>query len=110
VRSPRDKGRVERAVPGVRDDGFAGEVLATLDEARAWGRHWCLNHYGLRRHSPTQRRPLEHFQAEEQGLLLPAPPTPYDIPLWSEPKVAAISSRPSTKRATRFRIRTSGSA
>ena len=87
VRHARDKGRVERAVPGVRDDCFAGEVFTTLDDARAWGRHWCLNDYGLRRHSRTQRRPLEHFQAEEQGLLLPAPTTPYDIPLWSEPKV-----------------------
>jgi transposase len=87
VRSPRDKGRVERAVPGVRDDGFAGEVLTTLDEARARGRDWCLNDYGLRRHSRTQRRPLEHFQTEEQALLLAAPTTPYDIPLWSEPKV-----------------------
>jgi hypothetical protein len=82
-----EKGRVERAVPGVRDDGFAGEVLITLEDARAHARHWCLNDYGLRRHSRTQRRPLEHFQAEEQGLLLPAPTTPYDIPLWSEPKV-----------------------
>jgi len=87
VRSPRDKGRVERAVPGVRDDCFAGEVLTTLDAARAWARHWCLNDYGLRRHSRTQRRPLEHFQVEEQARLLPAPTTPYDIPLWSEPKV-----------------------
>lgn len=87
VRHAQDKGRVERAVPGVRDDCFAGEVLTTLEDARAWGRHWCLNDYGLRRHSRTQRRPLEHFQAEEQGLLLPAPTTPYDIPLWSEPKV-----------------------
>ena len=63
------------------------EVLTTLDEARAWCRHWCLNGYGLRRHSRTQRRPLEHFQAEEQALLLSAPSTLYDIPLWSEPKV-----------------------
>jgi hypothetical protein len=78
---------VERAVPGVRDDCFAGAVLPTLEEARAWGRHWCLNDYGLRRHSRTQRRPLEHFQVEEQGLLQPAPTTPYDIPLWSEPTV-----------------------
>jgi hypothetical protein len=75
-------------VPGVRDDCFAGEVLTTLDDARAWGRHWCLNDYGLRRHSRTQRRPLEHFQAEEQARLLPAPTSAYDIPLWSEPKVA----------------------
>lgn len=87
VRSPRDKGRVERAVPGVRDDCFAGEVLTTLDEARIHARHWCLNDYGLRRHSRTQRRPLEHFQTEEQARLLPVPTTPYDIPLWSEPKV-----------------------
>jgi transposase len=88
VRHARDKGRVERAVPGVRDDCFAGEVLTTLDEARTFGRRWCLDDYGLRRHSRTQRRPLEHFQAEEQAVLLPAPTTPYDIPLWAAPKVA----------------------
>src|SRR5436190_1729519 len=88
VRHARDKGRVERAVPGVRDDCFAGELLTTLDDARVVARRWCLEDYGLRRHSRTQRRPLEHFQAEEQPVLLPAPTTPYDIPLWSEPKVA----------------------
>ena len=88
VRQPRDKARVERAVPGVRDDCFAGEVLTTLDEARSRARRWCLEEYGLRRHSRTQRRPLEHFQAEEQPLLLPVPGTPYDIPAWSEPMVA----------------------
>jgi len=43
---------------------------------------------GERLHSRTQRRPREHFQAEEQPLLLPRPTTPYDIPLWSAPKVA----------------------
>lgn len=88
VRRPRDKGRVERAVPGVRDDCFAGEVLTTIEEARVRARHWCRDEYGLRRHSRTQRRPLEHFQAEEQPVLLPAPTTRYDVPLWSEPKVA----------------------
>jgi transposase len=88
VRRPRDKGRVERAVPGVRDDCFAGEVLTTLDDARVHARQWCLGDYGLRRHSRTQRRPLEHFHLEEHGCLLPAPTTPYDMPLWSEPKVA----------------------
>jgi len=88
VRHPRDKGRVERAVPGVRDDCFAGEILTTLDDARLLAARWCLEEYGLRRHSRTQRRPLEHFQAEEQPVLLPAPTTPYDIPLWNAPKVA----------------------
>jgi transposase len=87
VRQPRDKGRVERAVAGVRDDCFAGEALATLDDARTVARRWCVDEYGLRRHSRTQRRPLEHFQTEERGLLLSPPTAPYDIPLWSEPKV-----------------------
>src|SRR5436309_5846785 len=34
VRRPTDKARVERSVPYVRDDCFAGERLATLDQAR----------------------------------------------------------------------------
>src|SRR5574340_94519 len=88
VRHPRDKGRVERAVQTVRDDGFAGEVLTTLEDARTHARHWCRGDYGLRRHSRTQRAPREHFETEEQPRLLPRPTTPYEIPLWSEPKVA----------------------
>ncbi len=88
VRHPRDKARVERAVPGVRDDCFAGEILATLDDARVRASHWCREEYGLHRHSRTQRLPREHFEAEEQPALLPAPTAPYDIPLWSTPKVA----------------------
>jgi hypothetical protein len=88
VRHARDKGRVERAVPTVRDDCFAGEVFTTLEDARAHATRWCLDDYGLRRHSRTQRRPLEHFRTEEQPVLGAAPTTPYDIPLWSEPKVA----------------------
>jgi hypothetical protein len=87
VRHARDKARVERAVPGVRDDCFAGEILTTLDDARAHARQWCRDDYGWRRHSRTQRRPREHFEAEEQAALLPVPTTPYDIPLWSAPKV-----------------------
>ena len=35
VRHPRDKARVERAVSGVRDDCFAGEVLASASFASA---------------------------------------------------------------------------
>jgi len=88
VRHPRDKARVERAVPTVRDDCFAGEILATLNDARVHACHWCREEYGERLHSRTQRRPREHFEAEEQSMLLPPPTTAYDIPLWSHPKVA----------------------
>jgi hypothetical protein len=88
VRQPQDKGRVERAVPTVRDDCFAGETLATLDDARAWGVTWCRDDYGARRHSRTQQIPREHFARVEQPVLAPPPAGPYDIPLWADPKVA----------------------
>jgi transposase len=88
VRSPRDKGRVERSVPTVRDDCFGGEVLQTLDDAHRRARYWCAHEYGRRRHSRTLRMPLEHFEAEERPRLLPAPTALYDVPLWCEPKVA----------------------
>lgn len=88
ARSPRDKARVERAVQTVRDDCFGGERLYDLEQARAHARHWSRAEYGMRRHTRTQRLPLEHFDAEEKPALLPPPTEPYDVPLWCEPKVA----------------------
>jgi transposase len=87
VRSPRDKARVERAVQTVTDDCFAGETLRSIEQAREHARKWCLEDYGLHRHSTTQRLPREHFEAEEKPVLLPPPVEPYDIPVWSEPTV-----------------------
>jgi hypothetical protein len=88
VRRPQDKGRVERTVPLARDDCFAGEILYDLPQSRAHAAHWCREEYGLRRHTRTQQLPLEQFETEELPALLPAPTTPYDVPLWAEPKVA----------------------
>jgi len=87
VRSPRDKARVERAVSDVRADCFEGEDLLDVEHARQCGRHWCLEEYGMRRHSTTQRLPREYFEAEEQPALGPAPTGTYDVPVWYEPKV-----------------------
>ena len=88
VRHPKDKARVERTVPTVRDDCFGGERLRTLDEAREHSRRWSLDEYGMRRHTRTQRLPREHFEAEERPVLLPAPTAPYDVPIWTDCKVA----------------------
>jgi transposase len=88
VRRPTDKARCERSVPYVRDDCFGGEHLATLEQARVRAVVWCRDEAGLRRHARTQRRPREHFEASEQPHLRPAPTTPYEVPLWSDPKVA----------------------
>jgi len=87
IRSPKDKARVERAVQPTRDDCFAGEVLRNLDDAHKRAVTWCLHEYGMRRHSRTQRLPLEHFEAEEKACLLPVPTMAFEIPAWSSPKV-----------------------
>lgn len=87
ARKPKDKARVERAVQSVRDDCFGGEKLLTLEDARARGRQWAMQEYGRARHSRTGRMPLEHFEAEEQAALLPAPTELYDVPVWCDPIV-----------------------
>ena len=42
----------------------------------------------MKRHSRTQRLPREHFEAEERAALRPAPTEAYDVPLWTDCKVA----------------------
>lgn len=110
VRSPRDKGRVERAVVDVRRDCFEGEDLLDLDHARRHARQWCLEEYGLRRHSTTLRLPREHFEAEEKPALLAVPSVAYDLPVWCEPKVArdqhAVVAKSLYSLPTRFKGRT----
>jgi hypothetical protein len=88
VRHPRDKARVERSVPSVREDCFAGEGLRDLGAARAHAVAWCRDDYGVQVHTRTQRRPRAHFEAAEQPQLRPVPTAPYDIPLWATPRVA----------------------
>ena len=87
VRKPKDKARVERAVQTVRDDCFGGENLRGLEDALVRGTFWCLEEYGLHRHTRTQRLPREHFETEERACLLPAPAEPYEVPIWASPKV-----------------------
>lgn len=87
VRAPRDKGRVERTVQTVGEDCYAGEDLRSLEDALARGATWCLDEYGMRIHTRTQRRPREHFEMEERQALLPLPSEPYEVPVWCDPKV-----------------------
>lgn len=87
-RHPKDKARVERTVPTVREDCFRGEQLRTLDDCARRAVVWSLEEYGMRRHSSTQRLPREAFEADEKPKLKPAPTGPYDVPLYAEPKVA----------------------
>jgi transposase len=87
VRHPKDKPKVERAVPFVRNSFFAGETFIDLDDAQRRAEGWCRTRAGLRVHGTTQQRPAVVFSEEEQPRLGPAPTQLYDLPLYSAPKV-----------------------
>jgi Mu transposase-like protein len=87
VATPTDKPRVERTVPYVRKNFFAGETFLDLADVRARAQRWCSTTAGMRVHGTTQCRPIEAFRAEELALLLPGPVMPFDVPRWSAPKV-----------------------
>ena len=87
MRSPKDKPRVERQVPFVRRRFFAGETFVDLADAQRHAEAWRRDDAGMRLHGTTRCRPAEAFRANEQGLLLPAPLLPYDVPIFSTPKV-----------------------
>jgi transposase len=87
VRRPTDKPRVERVVPFTRGSMFAGECFIDIDQAQRHAEAWCRTRAGMRVHGTTQCRPAELFTVEEQPRLLPAPTTPYDLPVYARPKV-----------------------
>lgn len=88
VRSPRDKPRVERSVPYVRSNFFAGEQFRDIDDCRARAGRWCAEVAGMRVHGTTRCRPAEVFATDEQPNLKAAPDDVFDIPTWTHPKVA----------------------
>jgi transposase len=87
VRSPQDKPRVERVVPYVRNNFFAGEVFIDLADAQRRVEVWCRERAGMRVHGTTQLHPAEHFRLEEQPALAAAPSAPYDVPIYAAAKV-----------------------
>ena len=86
VRKATDKPRVERTVPYVRSNFFAGEEFVDLADAQGRAVTWCTVTAGLRIHGTTQARPAEVFAEHEAPALL-AVPAPYDVPIFKKCKV-----------------------
>ena len=57
VRHPRDKPRVERGVPYVRERFFKGGEFTGLSDMRSAARRWCLDVAGQRVHGTTRKQP-----------------------------------------------------
>jgi transposase len=87
VRTPTDKPRVERTVPFVRNNFFAGEDFIDLADAQRRAAIWCSITAGMRVHGTHACRPVELFNLEEKPRLLPAPSCRYDLPIYAKAKV-----------------------
>jgi transposase len=82
VRRPQDKPKVERSVHYVQHSFWQGESFRSLEEAQERADAWCRDLAGRRIHGTIRKRPLEVFEAEERGCLLPAPSSRYELPLF----------------------------
>lgn len=78
---------VERAVPYVRDNFFAGENFISLEDGRDRAVCWCTDVAGKRIHGATRNIPAQVFEEVEKGSLKSYPDDRYDIPYWAVCKV-----------------------
>ena len=85
---PRDKPRVERQMPYVRDSFWRGRVWATEAEMQAAAIVWCHQVAGRRQHRALEgAAPAVVFTAVEAEALRPLPVTRFELARWSTPKV-----------------------
>ena len=89
VRRPRDKPRVERSVPYVRERFFKGADFRDLAEMRSAARRWCLEVAGQRIHGTTRRAPARGLRGGGAPAARPLGREPYEVPDWRTAKVHA---------------------
>jgi len=85
---PRDKARVERVIPYIRDSFWSGRNFTTLEEINKQALEWCLKVAGLRQHGTTHQQPLTLFRLAEEKQLKLLPAAPFEIATWHRAKVA----------------------
>ncbi|MGB4025073.1 MAG: IS21 family transposase [Acutalibacteraceae bacterium] len=88
---PKDKPRVERQVPYVRDSYWRGREFGSLKQMENEALRWCLSVAGQRIHGTTRQRPLEHYEREERPTLLLLPPTQWESVAWQTAKIGRDS-------------------
>jgi len=90
VRSPKDKGKVERDVQTVREKFMELTALypsITLAELNQRTLDWLRNDYGMTRHETTNEMPYKVFQEEEQPKLIALPHDEFEAAFWKEATV-----------------------
>jgi hypothetical protein len=84
---PTGKPKVERQVPYVRKNFFAGETFRDLAHVQEEAIKWCRDIAGMRIHGTTRKRPRIVFDEEEKTALLSLMGERFDVPRWGTVKV-----------------------
>jgi len=88
VRKPKDKSRVERAMPYVRDSFWRGRDFTSLDHMQDAAVTWCRQVAGQRSHRGLDgATPASVFDAVERQALKPLPRNDFVLTSWSTGKV-----------------------
>lgn len=85
---PKDKPRVERPMPYVRDSFWRGRAFTSLADMQSGAVRWCQDVAGARScRSLDGAAPAAVFAAVEAPALGPLPTTPFVLATWSTGKV-----------------------
>ncbi len=84
ARKPRDKARVERPMPYIRDSFWRGRQFSSLAQMQTAALAWCVEVAGRRACRPLSgAAPAAVFTAAEQAALQPLPARPFTLATWS---------------------------
>jgi hypothetical protein len=85
---PKDKPRVERQMPYIRDSLWRGREFESVEAMQIAALEWCTGVAGARRHRGLDgAAPITVFQAVEAKALSPLPRAPFTLAVWSRGKV-----------------------
>jgi transposase len=85
---PRDKARVERPMPYVRDSFWRGREFASLERMQAEAALWSAEVAGQRACRPLEgAAPATVFDAVEKDALRPLPAGPFVLATWATAKI-----------------------
>jgi transposase len=87
-RKPRDKPRVERPMPYIRDSFWRGREFTSLAQMQDEAQRWCRDVAGQRECRPLEgAAPAVVFAATEKQALQPLPLEPFVPATWARAKI-----------------------
>lgn len=88
AKKPKDKPRIERPLPYIRDSFWRGREFTSLAQMQDEAIRWCLQVAGQRACRPLEgAAPLTVFEQREKSALMPLPAAPFVLATWARAKV-----------------------